>query len=88
MSLEASNSVELSNSTIVIKFGGWLKDQRVGLGISLREAAWRSGISLQRLASIESGTLQFGMNSVETSMVCRTYKITSGEFLLKASGQI
>jgi cytoskeletal protein RodZ len=50
-------SLELSNSVQIARFGGWLKEQRVGLGLSLREAAWRSGISLQRLTSIETGTL-------------------------------
>lgn len=78
--------MELTNLVQVMKFGNWLKEQRVGLGLSLREASWRSGMSLQRLLSIEAGSLQVGLNSVECISVCKTYRITSAEFLLKANG--
>ena len=79
--------MDLSNTAHIIKFGNWLKEQRVGLGLSLREASWRSGMSLQRLLSIESGTLEVGINNVEVISVCKIYRITSDEFLLKANGQ-
>ncbi|MEQ1877508.1 MAG: helix-turn-helix transcriptional regulator [Bdellovibrionia bacterium] len=78
--------MELNDVTMVAKFGVWLKEQRVGLGLSLREASWRSGISQPRLTSIETGTLQVGINSVETTMIAKIYKITADEFLLQANG--
>jgi hypothetical protein len=81
-------STDTSNPGLVAQFGIWLKDQRTGVGLSLREAAWRSGMSPQRLTSIETGTLQVGMNTIETSVLCRTYKITSDEFLQRVSGQL
>ncbi len=94
MSMELSNvaSVESTNVNQAEKngpesassFGLWMKEQRVGVGLSIREAAWRSGMSVQRLLSIEAGKLQVGMNSVETSVLCRTYKITADEFLARA----
>jgi cytoskeletal protein RodZ len=78
---------EETKTGLVFRFGEWVKEQRLGVGMSLREASSRTAMSLHRLSSIENGIFEIQLNSIEVNSLCRTYRITPDEFVKKANGQ-
>jgi transcriptional regulator with XRE-family HTH domain len=68
-----------------ITFGIWLKDQRVANGLSIEDVSRKSGISVQRLKSLEIGYAEKGITHAESQKLCVLYKIELKDFIQRAA---
>ncbi len=71
-----------------IVFGAWLRDQRVSAGMSIEEVSKKSGISIQRIKSLEVGYAEKGITKAESEQLCTAYKIVLKDFIHRASGNL
>lgn len=71
---------------IDMEFGRWLRDLRAAAKLTLEQAATQSGVSAERLKSLELGYAEKGVTQQESKRICATYKVSLEEFLAHAVG--
>ncbi|MBI3543744.1 MAG: helix-turn-helix domain-containing protein [Deltaproteobacteria bacterium] len=72
---------------IDVEFGQWLRDQRSRCGLTLEQAAQRSGVAVERLKSLELGYAEKGITQHEADKIRTIYKLDLKEFLDRAAGK-
>ena len=77
---------ESDDYTSDMLFGKWLRDQRIGAGLSLEDAALKAEIPLHRLKSLEMGLSERGINRAESEKLCAAYRIALSDLLARAQG--
>lgn len=60
---------------IDIRFGQWLRDQRLRHGLSLEQVAEHSGLSGERLNSLERGYAKKGITRIEAENLSVVYNV-------------
>lgn len=80
-------ATEKSDHEIDIEFGQWLRDRRMGCGLTLEQSAQRTGIPSERLKSLELGYAQKGITSQESQRLCALYRLDAQELLDRAVGK-
>jgi transcriptional regulator with XRE-family HTH domain len=68
-----------------IRFGEWLRAQRVRAGLSLEDAAKRADLSVGRLKALEMGLSERGVTRVEATKLGAAYSVPLAELLEQAS---
>ncbi len=68
-----------------IRFGEWLRSQRVRAGLNLEKAALGCSIPTERLKALEMGLSERGVTRQESVRICSAYKISLNEFLEQAA---
>lgn len=68
-----------------IRFGEWLRGQRVRAGLSLEKAALGCSIPAERLKALEMGLSDKGITRPESVRICDAYKISLKELLDQAA---
>lgn len=81
-------ATEKSDHEIDIEFGQWLRDRRTASGLTLEQAAQRTGLPSERLKSIELGYAQKGITQQESQRLCALYRLDAQELLDRATGKI
>lgn len=76
-----------SDHEIDIEFGQWLRDTRVGCGLTIEQAADRSTVPLARLKSLELGYAEKGVTSKESQKISAAYRVDLQELLDRAVGK-
>jgi hypothetical protein len=67
-----------------IRFGEWLRSQRVRVGISLEESAKLALISVERLKGLEMGLSGRGITRPEAIRLSMAYRIEPSEIIERA----
>ncbi len=68
-----------------IRFGEWLRSQRVRTGLSLEAAAQGAGLTLERLKGLEMGLSERGITRPEATRLCGVYHLELQELLAQAA---
>ena len=68
------------------KFGEWLRSKRLNAGMELEEAAKATGVTTDRLKSLEIGYSERGINRTEAERIAKAYQVELSEVLQKAGG--
>lgn len=68
-----------------IRFGEWLRSQRVRTGLSIEAAAQGAGLTMERLKGLEMGLSERGITRTEASRLCGVYRIALEELLAQAA---
>ena len=68
-----------------IRFGEWLRTQRVRAGLTLESASTATGLPVDRLKALEMGLSDRGITKAEANKISGLYKIPLHEFLEEAS---
>jgi hypothetical protein len=71
--------------TADIRFGEWLRSQRVRAGLALEVAAKLSELSLRRLQCLELGLTGRGITRLEATRLAAIYKIAVPEVMEQAT---
>ena len=77
---------EMDDYTSDMKFGQWLRDQRAAKGFTIEQAAERTGLSVERIKSLELGYSERGVTKSESTQLCTAYGIGLDLFLERACG--
>jgi transcriptional regulator with XRE-family HTH domain len=68
-----------------VNFGHWLREIRTAAGLSLEEACLRSGITEQRLKSLEVGYASKGIVKSEAQTLATLYRQNLDDFMKRAA---
>jgi hypothetical protein len=68
-----------------IKFGEWLRAQRVKTGLSLEDASKGAELSVERLKGLETGLSERGVTRPEAVRLCTLYRIDLKDLLSAAA---
>jgi transcriptional regulator with XRE-family HTH domain len=71
----------LDDYELDLRFGAWLRDQRVAVNLTIEQASKESGISSQRMRSLELGYSEKGITRSESEKLSALYKTKLSEFL-------
>jgi transcriptional regulator with XRE-family HTH domain len=74
----------MDDYTSDMNFGAWLIDQRKKTGLTVEQAAEKSGLTTHRLRSLEMGYAERSINRSESEQLCRTYQLPLEEFIERA----
>jgi len=76
---------ELDDYQADIRFGEWLRCQRVRAGLSIEKAAEASSLTIDRLKTLEMGLSERGITHPESVRICTVYQISLNEMLEQAA---
>jgi hypothetical protein len=68
-----------------IRFGEWLRSQRVRVGMSLEDAAKSASLSVERLKGLEMGLSERGITRAEAVRISKVYQIGVDDLLAQAA---
>lgn len=66
------------------KFGHWLRQQRVTAGLTLKQAALKTGLTEERIKALEIGYAERGITHAESQKLAAIYKVKLDEFISMA----
>ena len=69
-----------------VKFGEWIRNHRMAMGLSERDAARALEIPIERLCELESGKARKGVNTTEAVSLAVTYKLDYQDIVRRACG--